>query len=480
LSSRVKATLRILLHYKSFVAGLVIISFFIGISIYAMVTWPYDKAIEMWNDPSYWRDYPALAKPSWIKYFTGKKEIEGVLVINTERDTRLVSRRTVSVYGGVDRQVVNVTIQFDYDEFPESGYIRLVQVLGVNTTRSVNIGVKIRWIKPNGIVLTLYDGVMVSNDIVVDFPRTTVGEHQVYREFNRVLRSKFNTTLQRDLKPVTILFIDDDTFVNSNQTTVRVLKGTYILQYVYDKPSILQSLEARVVFRGTLYGLLGTDYQGRDLFMGIAWGAPIALLFGLLASVLTTLLTMLIAAIVAWFRGVVDEAVSRVNEIFMVLPFLPFLIMIMLFYGFTIWTLLLIVVALNVIGSGGIKTYRAMFMQIREMPYIEAARAYGAGSWRIIVKYMIPKVLPTIIPSIVLSVPSFVFLEAALAILGISDPRIISWGKILDEAYEKAALFGGAYHWILAPTIALMLLSLAFALMGFTLDRVFNPRLRQI
>jgi len=482
-SVKLKTTFKTLLHYKSFLAGVVILLFFIGLSIYAMITWPYDQAIAMWNDPSYWQEYPTSAPPEWIQIFTGKKEIVNKIVIDSRNlSPRYISRKTESTLG-YRWETVNITINYDYDVFPTSGTLYLIPVLKENTTLR-NIGIRnVTLIKPNGVVLKLFDGFVSPSGTTVSFYRKPGETHPLIDQFKKILRSRYNTNLTTDInaiEPIWILFMNEKAFIESNQKEFLPLKGTYILSYVYDKPPDLDSVEIKLVLRGTVYGLLGTDNVGRDLFMGIAWGAPIALLFGLLASVLTTFLTMVIAAIVAWFRGAVDEAVSRVNEIFMIIPFLPLLIMIMIFYGFTLWTLLLIVVALNIIGSGGIKTYRAMFLQIRESPYIEAAKAYGAGSWRIIFRYMVPKIMPVLIPSIVLSVPSFVFLEAALALLGLSDPRIISWGKILEDAIGKAALFAGWYHWILAPSIALMLLSFAFAFIGFTLDKVFNPRLRQV
>ncbi|MEM2454020.1 MAG: ABC transporter permease subunit, partial [Ignisphaera sp.] len=175
----------------------------------------------------------------------------------------------------------------------------------------------------------------------------------------------------------------------------------------------------------------------------------------------------------------VDMVIQRVNEIFMVLPFLPIVAMIALFYRLTIWSLLAVVVALGIWG-GGLKTFRAMFLQIKEMLYIEAARAYGAGSMRIIIRYMLPRALPVIIPTIVIATPSYVFLEAALALLGLSDPTSITWGKVLEEAYAGAAMYRGYYHWILFPSVMLVLISIAFASIGFTLDRIFNPRLKEM
>jgi peptide/nickel transport system permease protein len=117
-------------------------------------------------------------------------------------------------------------------------------------------------------------------------------------------------------------------------------------------------------------------------------------------------------------------------------------------------------------------------MQTKESPYIEAARAYGAGSMRIITSYLIPRVIPLLIPEFVVLIPSFVFLEASLAVLGLGDPTLPTWGKIIDDAYTNGALFQGWYYWVLEPSALLMVTGLAFSMLGFAFDRIFNPRLR--
>jgi peptide/nickel transport system permease protein len=137
------------------------------------------------------------------------------------------------------------------------------------------------------------------------------------------------------------------------------------------------------------------------------------------------------------------------------------------------------VILLSIFGLQ-IKNYRAIFMQVKESPYIDAARAYGAGNLRIIFRYLIPRILPLVIPAIVILVPSFVFLEASLAVLGLGDPVLPTWGKLINDANREGALYNGYYYWILLPSALLMVAGLAFAMVGFALDRVFNPRLREL
>jgi peptide/nickel transport system permease protein len=173
----------------------------------------------------------------------------------------------------------------------------------------------------------------------------------------------------------------------------------------------------------------------------------------------------------------VDGLIQRVTEVNMVLPFLPILIMVGTFYSKSLWLMLGVIILLSIFG-GSIKTYRAMFMQVRESPYIEAAQAYGATNSRLIFSYLIPRIIPMLIPGLVVLIPTFVFIEAALAVLGLGDPILPTWGKVISDARSTGALQQGLYYWMLEPSVLLMVTGLAFSLLGFSLDRIFNPRLR--
>jgi peptide/nickel transport system permease protein len=259
----------------------------------------------------------------------------------------------------------------------------------------------------------------------------------------------------------------------------KVLKGTYKLVgegLVFEDGS---SVDAELVVFGKLYGLAGTDHRRRDITVALLWGTPVALSFGLVAAVGSSIATMFLGAAAVWFGGWIDWLIRRINEVVMILPLLPILIMVGLFYSRSIWVMLSVVILLGIFGSG-ILSYRSMFIQVKESGYIDAARAYGAGSGRIIIRYMIPKIIPTLIPGFVTQVPSFVFLEATLALLGLGDPVLPTWGKLLNDAQSHGALFNGYFYWVLEPAFLLMLAGLGFAMLGFALDRIFNPRLREV
>ena len=174
-----------------------------------------------------------------------------------------------------------------------------------------------------------------------------------------------------------------------------------------------------------------------------------------------------------------DEIIQRITEILMIIPVLPILILISFIYRIDIWTLLLVIVALSPLGYTT-KVTRSMAPQIKEEQYVLAAISYGASSWRIIFKHILPRVVPYIFSTIALSVPSYIFLEAALSILGLGDPVRPTWGKILSDAWEYGAAYQGYWWWIILPAAAIGLTAVAFALLGYAFDKVINPRLREM
>jgi peptide/nickel transport system permease protein len=268
-------------------------------------------------------------------------------------------------------------------------------------------------------------------------------------------------------------------FDDPEQEGLQPLKGTYRLEVnavLFEEGS---QVETAFISYGLVHGWAGTDHRRRDLLVGLLWGTPLAMAFGLLAALGTTVTTMSIAAIGVWFGGWLDAFIQRLTEVNNIIPLLPVLIMVGTLYSRSIWVMLGLVVVFSIFGLS-IKNYRSIFLQVRELPYIDAARAYGAGNMRIIFQYLVPRILPLIIPQIVILVPSFVFLEASLAVLGLGDPVLPTWGKIIRDASTQGALFNGFYYWILEPAALLMIAGLAFAMAGFALDRIFNPRLREL
>lgn len=433
-------------RYPSALVGIVIIFLLIVTAAYAMIKIPYGEAIRLWRGgEEVWYKNPKFAPPAWLNFFSTRK-LPVSFAVGTE-DGGMAKTVTPGAQG---TSTIDISYSFDfqYDEPPQELFLYFTTKFAQKQPF-----VSIVWIAPDGRKIRI-------DDLGVNARETL--------PFSQDVR------LQQRLKgadPMQSLFVDP--------ASGQIVKGKYQLQLIGTTFEPGSDIDAQFVFHGRLFGLAGTDMARRDLVLPLLWGTPVALAFGLLASLGTLVLTMIIAAVGTWYGGWVDELIQRITEINLVLPFLSILIMIGTFYSRSIWVILGVTVLLSIF-TGSIKSYRAIFLQVKESMYIEAARAYGASDFRIIFQYLIPRMIPLLIPGLVSSVPAFVFLEASLAVLGLGDPVLPTWGKIINDAEENGALYKGYYYWILEPAALLMVTGFGFAMLGFALDRIFNPRLREI
>ncbi len=441
-----KNTLREIARYPSAIFGLFIILALVVASIVIIIKIPYQEVITRWRGgEEYWGKNPRTVPPTWVNWFRKSKLVES---LDLTEDEEGVLVEEIVTEGGTPIKTVTFELDFQYNTFPQD-----LVLYFTSTFDTKQPFVSIKMITPSE-------------------EEIKIGSFAIGRTYtfpisqDAKLRKKLG-----DVDPIIGLFIE------KGDETQTPIKGIYKLEVEMITFEEGSTAEAEFVLTGQVFGWAGTDHLRRDLTLPLMWGTPIALVFGLVASLGTTILTMFIAALGTWHGGIVDGLIQRITEINMVIPFLPILIMIGTFYSRSIWTILGATIALSIFG-GGIKAYRATFLQIKESTYIEAAKAYGAKDSRLIFRYLIPRIIPWLLPGLVSSVPAYVFLEASLALLGIGDPVLPTWGKTINEAYGNAALYRGWYYWILEPAVLLMITGLAFAMLGFALDRIFNPRLR--
>ena len=255
------------------------------------------------------------------------------------------------------------------------------------------------------------------------------------------------------------------------------LPGTYQLKIKAMTFEDGSDVDIELVLLGRVSGWAGTDHLRRNLVVPLFWGLPFALGFGLLGTTITTLIALVVAAAGVWFGGWVDDLIQRITEANMILPVLAVSILVFALYNINLWIILAVVIFLQAFSSP-VKSFRAAFLQVKEAPYIEGARAYGASNTRIILKYMIPRIFPVLIPQIVNLIPSLVFMEATLGLFNVFDPRFPTWGRVIYAALTNSALWSGYQYWVLEPLSLLLLTALGFSLFGFALERVLNPRLQ--
>lgn len=439
-----RGSLTELLRDRSAVLGLLLIGLLVALSVYAVLAIPYGEAIRLWRGgETLWQENPRNARPEWVNWFL-PNDLPRTIVV----DGRSARQEERSAGGSVREWRASLDFDYPYARFPSE-----LAVFFEARYRAQAPQVELSWRTPDG-------------------ARIPLGELNVRPR--EVYRISADQRLHQQLgdRPEVALF-------RNPRTPQDVLRGRYALEiraYLFEPEA---TLHPKLVVYGEVYGIAGTDHLRRDLSLALLWGTPVALAFGLMAAVGSTLSTLVIAALGAWYGGWVDGLIQRITEVNLILPGLPILILVATLYSRSIWVMVGVVILLGIFG-GGIKTYRALFLQVRESPYIEAARAYGARGFRIVFVYMVPRAVPVLVPQFVTLIPGFVFLEATLAVLGLGDPLLPTWGKVIEDAYRAGALYVGQYYWVLEPAAMLVLSGLAFTLLGFALDRIFNPRLREL
>jgi len=217
--------------------------------------------------------------------------------------------------------------------------------------------------------------------------------------------------------------------------------------------------------------LLGTDYHGRDVYSLTVWGTRASLIVGFLASLISIVLGTGVGLISGYFGKLYDEVLMRFTDFFLVIPWFPLMIVFATLLGRS-FTNVIIVIGITSWPSTA-RIVRAQVLSIKEKISV------GAGSGRIISRHILPNVFPLIFANTILLVANSIFSESFLDFFGLGDPSVISWGTVLESAYENAAFSSYAWWNILAPGACIIILIMAFYLIGDALDEVMNPKLRR-
>jgi peptide/nickel transport system permease protein len=220
----------------------------------------------------------------------------------------------------------------------------------------------------------------------------------------------------------------------------------------------------------------GTDESGRSVLALTLWGSRVSLLVGFLATVISVLIGSVVGIVAGHFGRWTDSVLMRVTDWFLVIPFLPLAIVLATVLGPSLANIAFVIGITSWPGTARI--VRAQALAVTARPYIERARALGAGDWHLITRHILPNVVPLIFANTVLIVAVAILSETTLSFLGLGDPLRVSWGSMLDAAFSHGAAFIGAWWYLVPPGLAILLVVLAFTMCGQALESVLNPRLR--
>lgn len=227
---------------------------------------------------------------------------------------------------------------------------------------------------------------------------------------------------------------------------------------------------------GTAYGFFGTDDLGRDIYSQLIWGSRVSLLVGLGSAVIGIGLGALVGIIAGYQGGLIDELLMRFTDALLVIPTLPLLLVLVAVLGQNLWNIVLVLGLLGWMGFA--RVVRSMILSLRERPFVESAKAVGAGNMHIMGVHILPNIMAMVYVNLAMTVPSNIVAEASLSFLGFSDPNLMSWGKML-QFVSQSEVYVSYWWWVIPPGLLISVVALSFIFIGYALDEILNPKLRE-
>jgi peptide/nickel transport system permease protein len=222
--------------------------------------------------------------------------------------------------------------------------------------------------------------------------------------------------------------------------------------------------------------LLGCDDGGIDMLSLIIQGGAVSMFVGFTAAVIAIGIGAMVGILSGYFGGWVDSILMRVTDYFIVIPQIVLMIVIAAVWGPSLTHVILVIGFL--MWTTTARVIRAQVKSLRERVYVRRVQSIGASHLRIIWRHVVPQLGPLLIANAVLAITIAIFNETALAFLGLSDPTAITWGTIMEHAFDRDAISTGAWWAIVPAGVCVAVLILGAYLVGNSIEDALNPRLR--
>jgi peptide/nickel transport system permease protein len=224
---------------------------------------------------------------------------------------------------------------------------------------------------------------------------------------------------------------------------------------------------------------LGTTGNGQDVFSQLIYGARVSLIVGLCAGALATLVAVTFGLISGYRTGAVDEGLSFITNLVLVIPALPLMIILAAYLqgSRSVWTIVLVVAFTS--WATGARVIRSQVKTLRTREFVTSAVFSGERLFRVAFREILPNMTSLVAASFFAAATAAVLAEASLEFLGLGNPATVSWGTILFAAQQQNALLTGQWLMVFAPGLAIVLLMVSFTLINFGVDALSNPRLRE-
>lgn len=221
---------------------------------------------------------------------------------------------------------------------------------------------------------------------------------------------------------------------------------------------------------------LGTANSGQDVFSQVIYGTRSSIFWGFLTGLLVMVISVTIGLIGGYFGGFLDDLLTLLTNIFLLIPSLALAIIAVAYFPRTPLTIATVIISTNWCFNARI--LRAQTLSMRSREFVTAARACGESTGRIIFAEILPNEIGIVAAAFVSTVIFAILAWAALEFLGLGDPNAVSWGSMLYWASQSGAIFGGQWWWFLPPGLCIALVGVGLTLINIGIDEVIDPRLR--
>jgi peptide/nickel transport system permease protein len=216
----------------------------------------------------------------------------------------------------------------------------------------------------------------------------------------------------------------------------------------------------------------GTDDLARDIWSQIIYGSRISLTVGFIAALITIFTGTLVGLVAGYFGKMIDEVLMRIVDFFMMLPQLPLMIVLAAVLGPNMWNIILVVSLVSWPTTA--RVVRSQVLSLKERPFIESSRCIGASNFQLMFAEILPNVVPLMFAQAVIMITEAIYAEAVLSFLGLGDPTSISWGMMINFAFESGVI-AESFWWVIPPIASIVILIVSFSLLGTAISDILEP-----
>jgi len=258
--------------------------------------------------------------------------------------------------------------------------------------------------------------------------------------------------------------------------TVIAVIGPFIAPYDPRDRLMDENGQLLVIASPSAEHLLGTTNVGRDIFSQLIVGTQAAFIIGGIAAIAEVAIAIVLGLVAGYYKGWRDNLLMRAVDVAYTLPVEPVAIVLLVFLGQSMWTVILAIVLLS--WRNATRVLRTQVLSVSERAFVKGARVAGASDFRILFRHILPTILPIAIIYLPVGFGNAIVAEAAISFLGFGDPELTTWGLMLREVFDAGAT-QTAWWWIVAPGLCITVVVSSMFFLTRAFEDVLNPRLQK-